>query len=81
MGRDMALASNEYRIRSSSRNDRSWRSLARDGDGRHRVTVAGNRDQATAEQVPNHQLGALAEVEPGARLKPAVKIMVEHVPE
>jgi hypothetical protein len=39
------------------------------------ITAAGNRHKATAEQVLNHILPALAEVKPG------VKVTVEYAPD
>jgi hypothetical protein len=44
----------------------------RDGDRWTKLTTRGNRMSATAEQVMNHLLPALAGVKPG------IKVQVEH---
>ncbi len=77
----MTLRNTEFRITFSSKTGRFYYYFARDARGWYQVTAAGNRHKATAEQVLNHVLPALAEVEPGARLKPGVQIVVEYVPE
>jgi hypothetical protein len=77
----MTLRNREFRITFSSKTGRFYYYFAKDAGGWYQVTVAGNRHKATAEQVLNHVLPALAEVEAGARLKPGVQIAVEYVPE
>lgn len=77
----MTLRNTEYRITFTSESDRLYYYFAKDGGGWYQITAAGNRHEATAEQVLNHILPALAEVEPGVRLKPGVKITVEYEPE
>jgi hypothetical protein len=77
----MTLRNTEFRITFRSRTGRFYYSFAKDASGWYQVTAAGNRHKATAEQVLNHVLPALAEIEPGARLKPGVQIAVEYVPE
>lgn len=73
----MTLRNTEFRITFSSKTGRFYYYFAKDTDGWYQVTAAGNRHQATAEQVLNHMLPALAEIEPGARLKPGVQIAVD----
>lgn len=77
----MTLRNTEFRITFSSKTGRVYYYFAKDAGGWYQVTAAGNRHKATAEQVLNHLLPALAEIEPGARLKPGIQIAVEHVPE
>jgi len=77
----MTLRNTEYRITFRSEASRLYYYFAKDGSGWYQITAAGNRHEATAEQVLNHILPALAEVEPGVRLKPGVKITVEYVQE
>ena len=77
----MTLRNTEFRITFSSTTGRFYYYFAKDAGGWYQVTAAGNWHKATAEQVLNHVLPALAEVEPGARLKPGVQIAVEYVPE
>ena len=77
----MTLRNTEYRITFTSESDRLYYYFARDRSGWHQITGAGNRHEVTAEQVLNHILPALAEVEPGVRLKPGVKITVEYEPQ
>jgi hypothetical protein len=75
----MTLRNTEYRITFSSNAGHDYYYFAKDSSGWYQVTAAGNRHKATAEQVLNHVLPALAEVEPGLRLKPSMKITVEYV--
>ena len=77
----MTLRNTEFRITFSSKTGRFYYYFAKDVGGWYQVTAAGNRHQATADQVLNHMLPALAEIEPGARLKPGVQIAVEYVPQ
>ena len=77
----MTLRNTEFRITFRSKTDRFYYRFAKDAGGWYQITSAGNRHGATAEQVLNHVLSALAETESGARLKPGVKMTVEHVPE
>lgn len=77
----MTLRNTEYRITFTSESGRLYYSFAKDESGWYQITAAGKRHEATAEQVLNHILPALAEVEPGVRLKPRVKITVEYEPE
>jgi hypothetical protein len=77
----VTLRNTEYRITFTSESDRLYYYFAKDGSGWYQITAAGHRHEATAEQVLNHILPALAEVEPGVRLKPGVKITVEYEPE
>ncbi len=63
----MTLRNTEFRITFSSKSGRLHYYFAKDANGWYQVTAAGNRHQATAEQVLNHVLPALAEIEPGAR--------------
>jgi hypothetical protein len=77
----MTLRNSEFRITFSSKTGRLYYCFAKDGGGWYQVTAAGNRHRATAEQVLNQILPALAEVEPGARLKPGVTLTVEYRPE
>ena len=71
----MILRNTEYRIAFSSDADRFYYYFAKDENGWYQITSAGNRHKATAEQVLNHILPALAKVKPG------VKVTVEHTPE
>ena len=71
----MVLRNTEYRITFSSDADRFYYYFAKDDSGWYQITSAGNRHKATAEQVLNHVLPALAKVKPG------VKVMVEYTPE
>lgn len=77
----MTLRNTEFRITFSSKAGRFHYYFAKGGGGWYQITAAGNRHKATAEQVLNHLLPALAEVEPGVMLKPGVKLTVEYVPE
>ena len=77
----MTLRNTQFRITFSSKTGRLYYRFAKDSGGWYQITAAGNRHKATAEQVLNHVLPALAEVEPGTRLKPGVKMTVEYVPE
>ena len=77
----MTLRNTEYRIIFTSRTGRFYYRFAKESDGWYQTTAAGNRHKATAEQVLNHVLPALAEVEPGKRLKPEIRLTVEYVPE
>src|SRR5215831_1706834 len=77
----MTLRNTEFRITFSSRSGRFYYYFAKDTGGWYQLTAVGNRHKATAEQVLNHVLPALAEVEPGVRLKPGVRMTVEYVPE
>ncbi len=77
----MTLRNTEFRITFRSRTGRFYYYFAKDGSGWYQITSAGNRHKATAEQVLNHVLPALAEVEPGARLKPGVAMTIEYLPE
>jgi hypothetical protein len=56
----MTLRNTEYRITFSSKAGRFYYYFAKDGSGWYQVTAAGNRHTATAEQVLNHILPALA---------------------
>lgn len=71
----MTLRNTEYRITFSSTRGRFYYYFAKDGSGWYQVTAAGNRHQATAEQVLNHVLPALANVKPG------VTVSVDYRPE
>ena len=71
----MTLRNTEYRITFTSRGGRFYYYFAKDGSGWYQVTSAGNRHKATAEQVLNHILPALAKVKRG------VEITVEYVPD
>lgn len=71
----MTLHNTEYHITFSSQAGRFYYYFAKDDTGWYQVTSAGSRHQATAEQVLNHLLPALADVKPG------VKVSVEYVPE
>ena len=71
----MTLRNTEYLITFSSEAGRFYYSFAKDGSGWYQITAAGNRHKATAEQVLNHILPALAKVKPG------VKITVEYTPD
>ena len=77
----MTLRNTQFRITFSSKTGRLYYRFAKDSGGWYQITAAGIRHKATAEQVLNHVLPALAEVEPGTRLKPGVKMTVEYVPE
>ena len=76
----MTLRNTEFRITFRSRTGRFYYYFAKDGGGWYQITSAGNRHKAMAEQVLNHVLPALAEVKPGARLKPGVQMTVEYKP-
>jgi hypothetical protein len=71
----MTLRNTEYRITFSSTTGPFYYYFAKDGSGWYQITSAGNRHKATAEQVLNHILPALAKVKPG------VEVMVEYVPD
>ena len=71
----MTLRNTEYRITFTSETGHFYYYFAKDVNGWYQVTSAGNRHNATAEQVLNHILPALAQVKPG------VKVRVEHVPD
>ncbi|MGE5134872.1 MAG: hypothetical protein ACM32E_18445 [Gemmatimonadota bacterium] len=72
----MTLRNTEYRISfSSKKTGRFYYYFARDKGGWYQITAAGNRHKATAEQVLNHVLPALAGVKPNAG------ITVEYMPE
>ncbi len=71
----MTLRNTEYRITFSSQEGHFYYYFAKDDAGWYQMTSAGNRHQATAEQVLNHILPALAQVKPG------VKIRVEYLPD
>ncbi|HUV58224.1 MAG TPA: hypothetical protein VMV96_05415 [Acidimicrobiales bacterium] len=71
----MTLRNTEYRITFSSEAGRFYYYFAKDAIGWYQMTSAGNRHNATAEQVLNHILPALS------RVKPGVKVRVEYVPE
>jgi hypothetical protein len=71
----MTLRNTEYHITFSSTTGRFYYYFAKDGSGWYQITSAGNRHKATAEQVLNHILPALAKVKPG------VEVMVEYVPD
>ena len=71
----MTLRNTEYLITFSSTAGRFYYSFAKDGSGWYQITAAGNRHKATAEQVLNHILPALA------RVKPGVKVTVEYTPD
>ncbi len=75
MGESMTLRNSEYRITFSSTSGRFYYYFAKDNTGWYQMTSAGNRHKATAEQVLNHILPALA------RVKPGVNVVVEYVPE
>ncbi len=77
----MTLRNSEYRISFSSQRGRFYYSFAKQGDSWYQFTSAGNQHKATAEQVLNHVLPALAELEPGVKLKPGIQMTVEYVPE
>ncbi len=70
----MALRNTEYRITFSSKSGRFYYYFAKDDTGWYQMTSEGNRHKATAEQVLNHILPALAQVKAG------VKVSVEYVP-
>ena len=71
----MTLRNTEYRISfSSKKTGRFYYYFARDESGWYQVTAAGNRHRATAEQVLNHVLPALANVKPDAA------VTVEYTP-
>jgi len=69
----MTLRNTECRITLSSDDGRYYYHFAGDGSGWYQITAAGNRLKATAEQVLNHLLPALAEI------KPSVRVVVEYV--
>lgn len=71
----MVLRNTEYRITFSSDTDRFYYLFAKDSNGWYQISSAGKRHRATAEQVLNHILPALAKVKPG------VKVTVEYAPE
>lgn len=71
----MTLRNTEYRITFSSTRGRFYYYFAKDSSGWYQITAAGNRHQATAEQVLNHVLPALANVKPG------VTVSVDYRPE
>lgn len=77
----MTLRNSEFRITFRSVSGRLYYSFAKDDGGWHQITSAGHRHAASAEQVLNHILPALAEKEPGVRLKPGVTLTVEYLPE
>lgn len=70
----MTLRNTEYRITFSSASGRFYYYFARDEEGWYQLTAKGNRHRATAEQVLNHVLPALAGIKPNAR------ITVEYLP-
>jgi len=71
----MTLRNTEYRVTFTSRKDRFYYYFAKDHSGWYQITSAGNRHKATAEQVLNHILPALA------RVKRGVEVTVEYVPD
>jgi hypothetical protein len=71
----MTLRNTEYRITFSSEDGRFYYYFAKDDSGWYQITVAGNRHKATAEQVLNHVLPALADI------KSSLRVAVEYVPE
>ena len=71
----MTLRNTEYRISFSSKEGRFYYYFVKDHTGWYQMTSAGNRHKATAEQVLNHILPALAQV------KPSLKVNVEYVPD
>ncbi|MBW4079415.1 MAG: hypothetical protein HIU84_13090 [Acidobacteria bacterium] len=71
----MILRNAEYRITFRSDANRFYLYFAKDDSGWYQITSAGNRHKATAEQVLNHILPALAKVKPG------VKVTVEYTSE
>jgi hypothetical protein len=71
----MTLRNTEYRITFSSKAGRFYYYFAKDGSGWYQITAAGNRHKATAEQVLNHILPALAKV------KPDVEVTAEYIPD
>jgi hypothetical protein len=71
----MTPRNTEYRITFSSKEGRFYYCFAKDDIGWYQMTSASNRHMATAEQVLNHILPALAQVKPG------VKVSVECVPD
>lgn len=70
----MVLRNVEYRISFHSTADRFYYYFAKDEHGWYQVTSAGSRRKATAEQVLNHILPALAKVKPG------MKVTVQYLP-
>lgn len=64
----MTLRNSEYRITFSSATGRFYYYFEKDGDGWYQVTSPGNRHGATAEQVLNHMLPALANVKRNLRV-------------
>lgn len=71
----MTLRNTEYRITFNSKTGRFYYYFAKDEGGWYQITAPGNRHKATAEQVLNHILPALAKV------KPDVEVTVEYTPE
>ena len=71
----MTLRNTEYRITLRSKEGRFYYCFAKDDTGWYQMTSAGNRHKATAEQVLNHILPALAQV------KPSMQVSVEYVPD
>ena len=71
----MALRNTEYRITFTSTTGRLYYYFSKDSAGWYQITAAGNRHKATAEQVLNHILPALA------RAKPGVNIVADYFPE
>jgi hypothetical protein len=71
----MTLRNTEYRITFSSKTGRFYYYFAKDGSGWYQITAPGNRHKATADQVLNHILPALAKV------KPDVEVTVGYVPD
>lgn len=71
----MTLGNKDYRITFSSKRGRFYYYFAKDDSGWYQVTAKGNRHKATAEQVLNHVLPALANVKPG------VTVAVDYLPE
>jgi len=70
----MTRRNTDYRITFRSKTGRFYYSFAKDAGGWYQITAAGNRHKATAEQVLNHVLPALAKVKPG------LEIAVEYAP-
>lgn len=69
----MRLRNSDYRITFSSTSGRFYYYFARDDDGWYQITALEHKHRATAEQVLNHVLPALAHV------KPNVVITVTHL--
>lgn len=63
----MTLRNSEYRITSSSSTGRFHYYFARDAGGWYQITALDHRHRATAEQVLNHLLPALAALNPNVR--------------